>query len=77
MKRKIIKRIVVAGILLTGLASSISIKKLDKVRAEAEAGKFDPVAYARDFWDNELMPNLGEATPLSNLIPGSKTGKSF
>ncbi len=79
MKRKIIKRIVVAGILLTGLASSISIKKLDKVRAEAEAGKFDPVAYARDFWDNELMPNLGEATPLSNLIPllDQKPEKAF
>ncbi|MDN3669334.1 DUF2291 domain-containing protein [Echinicola jeungdonensis] len=69
MKRKVIKRIVVAGILLTGLASSISIKKLDKVRAEAEAGKFDPVAYAQDFWDNELMPNLGGATLLSHLIP--------
>jgi len=67
MKRKTLKNIVLGAVVLTALASSISIKKLDEVRALADKKKFDATAYARDFWDNELLPNLGEALEVNKL----------
>ncbi|GAB3649397.1 hypothetical protein GCM10028791_14870 [Echinicola sediminis] len=68
MKRKAVKNIVLGALMLTALVSSISIKKLDEVRALADQKKFDAVAYARDFWDNELQPNLGEAVEINQLV---------
>lgn len=68
MKKKWIKNAVIVGILLAVVASSIKVQNLDEVRASADEGKFDAKAYARDFWDNELIPNLEAAVEINHLL---------
>ncbi|AGA77554.1 DUF2291 domain-containing protein [Echinicola vietnamensis] len=67
MKRKWIKNSIICGLLLVGLGSSISIKKLDEVRANAAEVTFDATAYAKDFWEEELIPDLEEAVEVGRL----------
>ncbi len=68
MKKKWIKNAVIVGVLIAVVASSIKVRNLDEVRAMADEGKFDAKAYARDFWDNELMPNLCAAVEFNHLL---------
>ncbi|QDH78241.1 DUF2291 domain-containing protein [Echinicola soli] len=67
MKRKWIKNSIIGVLLLVALGSSISIKKLDEVRASASEEEFDAVAYAEDFWEKELIPDLEEAVEVNHL----------
>ncbi|GGF33059.1 DUF2291 domain-containing protein [Echinicola rosea] len=67
MKRKWIKNGIIGGLLLLALGSSISIKKLDQVRANASEDAFDAVAYAEDFWEEELIPDLEDAVEVNYL----------
>jgi predicted lipoprotein len=47
---------------------SVSIKKLDAVRAERAAGSFDATAYARNYWDHKLLSGLNKAVDLKTLL---------
>lgn len=50
------------------LFSTLRFEKLDEVRARANVGAFDPEAFARDFWEQELINSLDEAVDLGTLM---------
>lgn len=64
----------IAGLAFLLLAyHSVYFKKLDAVRAERAAATFDPTAYARNFWDHKLIPNLSTAVSIDTLIAALNT----
>jgi predicted lipoprotein len=50
------------------LFSTLRFEKLDEVRARADVDAFDPQAFARDFWEQDLMNSLDEAVDLGTLM---------
>ncbi len=57
-------------VLLGIFASSVSIERLDEVKSRAEGSSFDAAAYAGNFWENELLPNLDQAVEINQLFKG-------
>lgn len=51
------------------LYQSVYFRPLDEVKQETEARTFNPANYAREFWENKLIPNLDQAIELNTLIP--------
>lgn len=68
MKRKWAIRGLFALLLIVAMASSVKIEKLDVVRARASKGLFDAEAYALEFWENGLIPNLDQAVEIKHLM---------
>jgi predicted lipoprotein len=68
MKRKHIFHAVFLGVLLLLLGSSVEFRNLKAKRAEERADRFNPVQYARDFWDHRLDSVLDSAPRADRLI---------
>ncbi len=58
--------ITTAAVLL--LYNSVYFEHLEKVKERAKRREFDPVEYARDFWDNRLPVKLPEAVEADVLL---------
>jgi predicted lipoprotein len=74
-KKKIIRYIVFFGVLALVLYNSVYFRSLSEVTAERKLLQFLPDSYAKNFWDNELMPNLGNAVDLNFLMNILETEK--
>jgi len=72
MQRKIIKYSFSILLLLVVAYNSVYFKKLDEVKATASNG-FDAAKYARNFYNNKLLPNLNRAIEIDTLIQLLKT----
>jgi predicted lipoprotein len=72
MQRKIIKYSFSILLLLVVAYNSVYFKKLDEVKTAASNG-FDAAKYARNFYNNKLLPDLNRAIELDTLIQLLKT----
>jgi predicted lipoprotein len=61
------KYIIAIVIIMVVAYNSVYFKKLDEVKAAATAKEFNAAQYAKDFWTNKLIPNLGKATDVNQL----------
>lgn len=62
---KSIRYVLYVGIFALLAYNSVYFKKLDEVKAGNAA--FNAAAYAKDFWEKQLMPGLGKAVELTTL----------
>lgn len=65
--RKLFKYFIGATILLELAYNSVYFKKLSEVKAASSL--FDAKAYARNYFDNKLLPSLANAVEISQLLP--------
>jgi predicted lipoprotein len=68
MSIKLIKYIVGSLFLAIILYNSVYFRSLEEVTADTSSRKFNPTAYAANFWENDLMPNLHRAVEINYLI---------
>jgi len=68
MRKNVIKYIVSIAIILLVAYNSVYFKKLDEVKAAQSAKTFNAAAYAQNFWDKKLMPNLDSSVALPMLL---------
>jgi len=68
MKRRHLFYIVVLGVLVLLVGSSVEFGSLEQKRAEDRAKRFDAAQYARDFWENRLPGVLETAQDAEELI---------
>ena len=68
MGKKRLKVALISVLVLIAFASSISVEKLDEVRARTEKNEFDAALYAKNFWEKDLIPNLSQSTEIGELI---------
>lgn len=68
MQKKIIRSIVFIAVILFVAYNSVYFKKLDEVKAASAAKQFDAPAYARNFLDKKLLPNLDKAIEINTLL---------
>lgn len=72
MQKKVIKY-ALSGLLLLLLAyRSVYFKKLDEVKLASSSKGFDAPAYARNFYQNRLLPRTDSAIETGNLISALK-----
>lgn len=65
--RRLIKYALLGVLLILVAFRSVYFRKLDEVKVEAQAKEFDPKAYAENFWNEKLIPNLDQAIDLGEL----------
>jgi predicted lipoprotein len=66
---KQLPKYVVAGAIIGFLVYySVSFERLDDVREQRQKEAFNPSAYARDFWDRQLLSVLDQAVDVNELI---------
>lgn len=76
MQNKKLLRYILTVVVIAVIAyNSVYFKKLDVVKASAAAGQFNAAAYAASFWKGKLIPNLGKATEINQLIALLQTDK--
>ena len=68
MQKKIIRYIIFIAVILFVAYNSVYFKKLDEVNAASAAKQFDAPAYARNFLDKKLLPNLDKAIEINRLL---------
>jgi predicted lipoprotein len=66
--KKVLKYTVAVALVAFLLYSGVYFEDLDKVRQLRQQKAFDPVKYARDFWDNQLIGALDRAVGVEELI---------
>ena len=66
--KKVLKYTVAVAIVAFLLYSGVYFEDLEKVRLLRQQKAFDPVRYARDFWDNQLIGVLDRAVDVEELI---------
>ncbi|UCG49317.1 MAG: DUF2291 family protein [Phycisphaerales bacterium] len=66
--KKVLKYIVAVAIVAFLLYSGVYFEDLEKVRQLRQQKAFDPVRYARHFWDNKLIGVLDRAVDVEELI---------
>lgn len=69
MGKKVIKYILSALLVAFLLYNSVYFRKLDEVKAATPSAGFDAASFARNFYDNKLLPRADSAVELSQLIP--------
>jgi predicted lipoprotein len=68
MSIKVIKYIAGFIVLAIILFNSVYFRNLEEVKTDTSSRKFNPAAYAKEFWDNELMQNLHNAVEINYLL---------
>lgn len=79
MQKKMIQYSLSIMLLLFVGYNSIYFRKLDEVKVASASKGFNVSMYARNFYNNKLLPHLGNAIELSQLTSLLKTqpGKAF
>jgi len=67
-KRKPLKYILLIVLVAVVAYNSVYFKKLDEVKASASTGQFNAADFAGKFWNNKLIPNLGKAIEINQLV---------
>lgn len=68
MQKKIIKYFLLILLILFVAYHSLYFKKLDEVKLASASKGFDAGRYAREFYNNKLLPHLDSAIELNKLI---------
>jgi predicted lipoprotein len=68
MQKKALKYIISIMLLLVVAYNSVYFKKLDEVKAASTSRKFDAVAYANNFYNKKLVPNLDKSVDINVLL---------
>lgn len=68
MQRKNLKYSIWAIVVLFTLYNSVYFKKLSDVKKANKTEEFDAAAYARAFWDNELLPATTGSIEFTDLL---------
>ena len=66
--KKVLKYTVAVAIVAFLLQGGVYFEDLEEVRQLRQQKAFDPVKYARDFWDNQLIGVLDRAVDVEELI---------
>jgi len=79
MRRKIIKYVLSILLIVFIAYHSVYFEKLDTVKRASSSKGFEANLHANDFYNNKLLPHLGNAVELGALISLLKTepGKAF
>jgi predicted lipoprotein len=73
MLRKAFKYTLTVAALAVIVSNSVYIKRLDEVKASSLEGQFNATSYARQFWEQQLLPNLSRAIEVNQLVALLKT----
>lgn len=73
--KKILRSLLTVVVIAVVAYNSVYFKKLDAVKAASSAGQFNAAAYAATFWKGKLIPNLGKAVEINQLIGLLQTDK--
>lgn len=68
MQKKAVKYFVTVLLIVFVAYNSVYFKKLDEVKLASSIKGFDAGKYARNFYDKKLLPQLGTAVEVSQLV---------
>ncbi|WP_207422552.1 DUF2291 domain-containing protein [Desertivirga brevis] len=68
MNRRNIKLLVAFVLVAVVGYNSVYIRKLSEVKAQGVGTKFNTTKYSREFWDSKLIPSLGNAIEVNQLM---------
>ncbi|MBW3466998.1 DUF2291 domain-containing protein [Arthrospiribacter ruber] len=75
MTEKLYKAAISVGVLVLLVYLSVEIHPLSEYKLAKAGRTFDAAAFSQEYWDEIVLPGLGQAVPLDSLIQWLETDK--